>query len=183
MSRPSNRDRILDAFETHVINEGVGSLTLEGVAERAGVSKGGLLYHFPTKVALFEAFGERMLQGVDAVIADAPADPVARVAWYLDDSLHGDRERRAARMMLAALHAHDAGTADVIVEAIERFHAVLDGVEPHLAELVRVVGDGIYLHALLGLASPETDAREGVIAELIARAHAHAGEPNPSEGE
>jgi AcrR family transcriptional regulator len=31
------------------LEQGFGHVTLDAVAERAGVSKGGLLYHFPTK--------------------------------------------------------------------------------------------------------------------------------------
>jgi AcrR family transcriptional regulator len=45
---------------------GAGSLTLEAVADVAGVSKGGLLYHFPTKDAL-----------IDGMVADALARSAA----------------------------------------------------------------------------------------------------------
>ncbi len=42
------RDRILDALEKLLLVSGVAQVTLEGVAaEAGGVSKGGLLYHFP----------------------------------------------------------------------------------------------------------------------------------------
>ncbi|GCB56911.1 hypothetical protein rerp_33190 [Rhodococcus erythropolis] len=46
------RDRILDALEKLLLVSGVAQVTLEGVAAEAGVSKGGLLYHFPSKEAL-----------------------------------------------------------------------------------------------------------------------------------
>src|SRR5687767_14471935 len=45
------RERILEAAERVVGDVGAARMTLEGVAQAAGVSKGGLLYHFPTKEA------------------------------------------------------------------------------------------------------------------------------------
>jgi AcrR family transcriptional regulator len=59
--RPSSRERILDAAEELVREIGAGRLTLEAVAERAGLSKGGLLYNFPTKDALLQGMLERMI--------------------------------------------------------------------------------------------------------------------------
>jgi len=49
------RDRILDALETLLLDDGADKATLEAVASRAGVSKGGLLYHFPSKDAMMAA--------------------------------------------------------------------------------------------------------------------------------
>lgn len=41
------KKRLLAAASEIVEEEGVVKLTLEAVAQRAGMSKGGLLYHFP----------------------------------------------------------------------------------------------------------------------------------------
>jgi AcrR family transcriptional regulator len=54
------RERILDELETLLIDEGAGVLTMDRVAEAAGLSKGGLIYHFPTKEALLAGFQERV---------------------------------------------------------------------------------------------------------------------------
>ena len=53
--RKSSREKILDAAAELVAEIGAGRLTLEAVAEKAGLSKGGLLYNFPTKDALLQA--------------------------------------------------------------------------------------------------------------------------------
>jgi len=47
------RDRILRAVRDLLADGGPSSVTLEAVADRAGLSKGGLLYHFPSKSALY----------------------------------------------------------------------------------------------------------------------------------
>ncbi|MFD0884645.1 TetR/AcrR family transcriptional regulator, partial [Streptosporangium algeriense] len=71
MPRPSSKDRLLDAAAEVLLTEGAGSLTLEAVARRAGVSKGGLFYHFPTKQALVAGMVERLVGAFDAALAGA----------------------------------------------------------------------------------------------------------------
>jgi AcrR family transcriptional regulator len=56
------KERILEAATNVVARDGSNKLTLEAVAAEAGVSKGGLLYHFPSKRALLEGMLEVMLQ-------------------------------------------------------------------------------------------------------------------------
>src|SRR5205085_529152 len=56
----STRDRLLDAFETLLVTAGSRSATLDAVASAADVSKGGLLYHFPSKDALVEGMLDRL---------------------------------------------------------------------------------------------------------------------------
>lgn len=64
--RRSSRERILDAAAELVSEVGSGRLTLEAVAERAGLSKGGLLYNFPNKDALLQGMVERLIEEVAA---------------------------------------------------------------------------------------------------------------------
>jgi AcrR family transcriptional regulator len=52
------RKKLLQAADKHILSRGVSTLTLDIVAEKARVSKGGLLYHFPSKMSLFEALVE-----------------------------------------------------------------------------------------------------------------------------
>ncbi|ATU93157.1 TetR/AcrR family transcriptional regulator [Phyllobacterium zundukense] len=51
-------NQILDAAEDVLLAHGITGLTLNAVAEQAGMTKGGLLYHFGTKNDL-----ERSLEG------------------------------------------------------------------------------------------------------------------------
>lgn len=54
----STRQKLLAAAAEVSREQGSGNLSLDAVASRAGVSKGGLLYHFPTKAALLRAMVE-----------------------------------------------------------------------------------------------------------------------------
>jgi AcrR family transcriptional regulator len=55
------RDRILDAALAVIGEAGACRMTLDAVAARAEVSKGGLLYHFPDKEALLRGLLDRHL--------------------------------------------------------------------------------------------------------------------------
>ena len=48
------RKQLLDAAAEVAVERGLGSLTLDLVAQKAGVSKGGLIHHFPNRKALVE---------------------------------------------------------------------------------------------------------------------------------
>ncbi len=58
---PSCREAIIDAAEAVVLEKGARHMTLDAVAAKAGVSKGGLLYHFSTKEDLLRAMLERLI--------------------------------------------------------------------------------------------------------------------------
>ncbi|MBP6995834.1 MAG: TetR family transcriptional regulator [Phycicoccus sp.] len=49
MARPSARPKLIDAALAVVEERGIAGLTLDAVADEAGVTKRGLIYHFPTK--------------------------------------------------------------------------------------------------------------------------------------
>ena len=56
------KELILGATREVAVKYGVSQLTIDAVAEAAGVSKGGVLYHFPSKKSLITAL---MQQYVD----------------------------------------------------------------------------------------------------------------------
>ncbi|WP_326825259.1 TetR/AcrR family transcriptional regulator [Streptosporangium sp. NBC_01639] len=63
------REELLDAAEDLLCDQGSAALTLAAVAERAGCSKGGLLYHFGTKEALIKGMVERLIEDFDQLVA------------------------------------------------------------------------------------------------------------------
>jgi AcrR family transcriptional regulator len=90
--RPA-RERLLDAAERVVVESGATHLTLDAVAKSAGVSKGGLLYHFPSKEALLEGMLARHFQQVDAEIT-------ARLAGRGRKASRADVFRERIRVLL-----------------------------------------------------------------------------------
>ncbi|MGV2480849.1 UNVERIFIED_CONTAM: TetR/AcrR family transcriptional regulator, partial [Salmonella enterica subsp. enterica serovar Weltevreden] len=64
-SSSNTRKQLLDAAETVVRRDGVSKLTLDAVAKEAGVSKGGILYHFSGKELLIQGMLERLSQSFE----------------------------------------------------------------------------------------------------------------------
>lgn len=73
-SRPTSRKKILAAAADLAREAGPGSLSLDAVAHKAGVSKGGLLYNFPTKAKLMQGLVEEYLSEFEARL-DAATEP------------------------------------------------------------------------------------------------------------
>lgn len=61
----STKDRIMNAAEDIVVGEGASHLTFDAVAKRTGISKGGILYHYPSKKDLLRAMVARMIDSFD----------------------------------------------------------------------------------------------------------------------
>ncbi|MGW0523226.1 TetR/AcrR family transcriptional regulator [Crossiella sp. NPDC003009] len=68
--RQSNRAKILEAAVDIVQRAGVTSVTLESVAAEAGLTKGGLMYHFPTRDALLLAVHNHLAQQWETSMID-----------------------------------------------------------------------------------------------------------------
>ncbi|MGW0026274.1 TetR/AcrR family transcriptional regulator [Rhodococcus sp. NPDC003383] len=177
------RDRILDALERTLLDVGVAQVTLEAVAAAAGVSKGGLLYHFPTKEAMLAAMVRRLGARSDERLAEAVAGGTRVAEWYLSypDDLGEAAEISLFRSMVAAMRSADGQHDEVQRAVVEVMRSWDDGLQaefddPVDAEIVRLVGDGIYLGALLGLPRTDPDLHHRVVARLLRR-----GDPEDPE--
>lgn len=169
MARPSSREHILDTFEQVLLEDGSGSATLDAVAERAGVSKGGLMYHFPSKAALLGGLVERVMARVEEVVVSASSEPAALIRWYLTYDTGTPDELALWRSLLAAIHAVDEGLSHAITEAFVHFTRPLRVLDPYVAEQVRLIGDGLYFNALIGGPQPSPEHLERIIVDLIDR--------------
>ncbi|WP_306357234.1 MULTISPECIES: TetR/AcrR family transcriptional regulator [unclassified Nocardia] len=180
MAVTSTRDRILDALETLLLDKGMSQVTLENVAATAGVSKGGLLYHFKSKDALLAGLVRRLGDRAHEQLDSAVAQGRSVAEWYLQ-SPHPDNESDALelalyRSMLAAMRTvdgpHDTGVDEVdraLAEVMTTWKTGLDNEihDPVHAEIVSLVGDGVYLRALLGLPPTEPELYRRVVARLL----------------
>lgn len=145
------RGRILDALEEVLAASGPGGATLESVAAQAGISKGGLLYHFGSKEALFNGLLDR-LRELGAADAQYDGDESVVAAYFATSS---KAQEAYTRTLLAAMRLIGTPGLDVesaIVDSLDHWTGVLaESIEdPVLRRLIMLVGDGLYLRALLG---------------------------------
>ena len=178
--RPAAETRaaIIGAAERIVVRDGVAHLTLESAAAEAGLSKGGVLYHFPSRDALVAGMVAAMLTRFEHEIAEhqpAPGSPEADapgsyarayVAASLAPTAPGE-ERLGAALLAAA--AAEPTLLEPIQEAAASWQARLeaDGLAPDRATALRMACDGLWLCDLFGLASP-TGARRAAVGRFLA---------------
>ncbi|WP_428939518.1 TetR/AcrR family transcriptional regulator [Fontivita pretiosa] len=179
------QDRLLDAAEQVVARDGVANLTLDAVAREAGVSKGGLLYHYPSKSALITAIVERLAQRCETdqqqALANEPPAPGAFTRAFI--RAHSDpidpRDVPVHSALLAA-----AGTNPQFMQPFRKRFAQwqarleADGIDPAIAMIVRLAIDGLCLGPLLGIPVPQGELRERVVQKLIAMTCQQGHEPS-----
>jgi AcrR family transcriptional regulator len=84
--------RILDAAVASLVEEGSGATTTVAVQQRAGVSRGALLHHFPTHAELLAATVDELVRRNESAARDALAthtdiaDPIERATRILADA-------------------------------------------------------------------------------------------------
>lgn len=169
----SVRDRLLDAAEQVVARDGAGNMTLEAVAREASVSKGGLLYHFPSKAALVIAIVERLAnrceQEQSAAMASDPEPAGAFTRAYLTTRAKPpDPQKEPVHTAVLAAFGTDPHYLDPIRKRLAEWQARLecDGIDPTTASIVRLAMDGLVLGRLLSVPLPEGELRQQVIERL-----------------
>jgi AcrR family transcriptional regulator len=72
------RQQLLEVAARLSFEQGAAGVTLDAVSQAAGVSKGGLLHHFPNKMALLDGLFDDLTGKLDRTIAEEMrSDPVA----------------------------------------------------------------------------------------------------------
>jgi len=151
----STRDRLLDAFETLLVTAGSRAATLDAVAAEADVSKGGLLYHFPSKDDLVDAMLERLREMGAADAERMAAAKNGPVAFYLETSVNsGSPFDRALTAAARIAQENDSRAGAALADLRDGWFAVLRehlGDEA-LARTIQLIGDGLYFDDTTGLA-------------------------------
>ena len=174
MSPPENsKELILDAAEAIVLESGARHMTLDAVSARAGVSKGGLLYHFPNKKALVKAMLERFSRQIDETwrkkvkgLKEGPGREIK--AFILSIADRDPKKERIGSALLAAV-AHDP---DLLQPARDNFRRRLtefvpSGLNFKRAAVIIFAVHGLVLSELLSLSHLSIKERNDLIEELL----------------
>lgn len=154
MSRPPRaRESVLDAFEAILIDDGERAATMDAIARAAGVSKGGLLYHFASKDALEAALIDRLAALAEADAEELVRSPAGPVDTFLRTSISTGSPLDRAIIAVARLAHNGSGAASAALRRIRELWE--DVIRPHTRdetalELVMLVSDGLYFNHVLG---------------------------------
>lgn len=167
----SVRDRILDAFEDLLAEHSERAATLEAVAARAGVSKGGLLYHFASKDALVDGVLERFAADLETDVEHMRAAPDGPVSYFLRTSIPSDNRLERVIVAIARLaQASDARASDALADAQRLWLSELEAVvgDRMVARTIMLIGDGMYYNSALLPAANAVLRDETDVKQLIA---------------
>lgn len=177
MPRYSSRNAILDAAEAVVIESGASHMTLDAVAERTGISKGGLIYNFSSKEALLEAMLTRM------------EDRFSRLREKIRQELRLDHpnelvvELRSLRAATAIDHGPNAALLAVVAnqpklaknlreELRDRFREITSNENFTRSSIIFFAALGVHYHDLLNISFLNHQQRKAIFNELLRLAYA-----------
>lgn len=174
-SAPETRDLIFAACGRILQRDGLPRLTLDAVAAETDLSKGGLLYHFPTKVALLEALFQhhidRFNRDLQRLVETEEQGPGGWLRAYAKASI-AEITDPANASLFASLFA--AGERYPTVLAIMRRsygewqqQVEASTLDPAVALLVRLAVDGFWFTEMYQYAPLTVAQRAAVLEEIL----------------
>lgn len=177
--RASKREEILDSIVGLIEDKGVTGITFDAVAERSGVTRGGLIYHFPSRAALVQAIHEHMVRRWEDDLAAALGKPAAqanaaqREAAYIRVS--GKAATRGELLMMLE-SAGDAALVQLWADAVDQWTPPVPAPDDEAGIsrfIARLAADGLWISDVLSFhpISPElkrkiADRLEAMIGEV-----------------
>lgn len=171
MTRPNKRALILEAAAAIVANSGASHLTIDAVAAAACVSKGGVLYHFPTKQALLEGMLARLLEQIDgrtAALREDRAQGGTIVARIIEQHEQQPGERAMSRAILAAA-AEDPALLDPARASVRMAFddAAAGSSPPELGWVLLLAVEGLRFFEMLDLLPMSEAERDRIHQHLL----------------
>lgn len=172
------RVRLLEAAAQVAVERGVNNLSLDAVARRAGVSKGGLIHHFPSRQALLRALFHDLLtvfaDNIEAFMA-RDREPRGRFTRaYVRATALPPSEAEAVQLMrafaLAMSNDTDLGELWRCWLQLQLENHPEDAASP-IGRLIRYAADGIWLEACMRVAVNTSGERAAVIERLVEMTH------------
>ena len=155
MSGTETKVLILKSAMDIIQNDGIGSLTLEKVSKKAKISKGGLLYHFPTKESILNEIFANMLTKFEeklniSLLTDHSNEwSVNYMKSTLEDLL--DTQYQTSGLILAL------ATQPALMELLRNKYKEWDKQmnksksNSDISKILRYAADGIWFCEILGL--------------------------------
>ncbi|MFD7970362.1 TetR/AcrR family transcriptional regulator [Streptomyces clavifer] len=171
--RTSKRNQILEAATRVVEREGVKSVTFDSVAAEAGLTKGGLLYHFASRDDLIQAIHQHLADQWEAQVTEVAgkpaheATPAERLTAYARIST---QSATRAELLFMLEGSTTPGHAAIWAAAMDRWAPSLTNADDsHALDrfIARLAADGLWLYESLTAERLSPELRRAV-AERIA---------------
>lgn len=138
---------------------GSSAMTLEAVAKEANVSKGGLLYHFPTKESLIKGMLNLLVQAFESSLNNEIQQEIAEGnglyagRWhraYVRVAISPSEKIDSLMSALLVAFAFDPQLPEAMTEIAAHWRkmAETDGLDPVGSKIVRLAADGFWYSRL-----------------------------------
>ena len=153
--RPTvTRERLLDIAEELVRTSGGAALTIGGLAQAAGISKGGVQYSFASKDDLVRSLIDRWTSQFEALLGDDPADdPINFVRRYIAATR---TSQQAMNAKMAGLLVSQLENPVDLQETRDWYHGIFDRLsgtspETRAARVAFLAIEGLFLMRINGI--------------------------------
>ncbi|GAJ97695.1 TetR/AcrR family transcriptional regulator [Geomicrobium sp. JCM 19055] len=178
MRNEEKNTRIFEAT-TRVINElGINQFTLDKVAERAGVSKGGLLYRFPSKERLLKGWSHYVLALFTTLVEEEEEKSNSFATAYLQATLRSLESAEMKTFMTVSGYQAE----EQFYEGWKEFYAqtivkMQEETSPELASIIQLTCDGLWLQDAFQFESSSRAQAKKLVSYLQKLATSDSGSP------
>ena len=168
------RQQLLDVAAKLSLEKGPASVTLDAVSQAAGVSKGGLLHHFPNKLSLLDGLFADLTDKLDRALAERmreDPEPKARftrayisVFFQPEGLADGEKWKVLTIALISEPHLRERWR-----QWVERHLQENVGTDSAFdAMIARYAVDGLWLADLLGTPTMDAQTRAVMLERLTA---------------
>ncbi|MCP5172090.1 MAG: TetR/AcrR family transcriptional regulator [Pseudomonadales bacterium] len=160
--------KILDAAAAIVELSGASHLTIDAVAKKSGLSKGGVLYHYPSKQALLEGMLNRLVTARESRSALTVSGRNNENGINLESFVAFEFEQKPSEKAQAqAILAAASENPSLLEPARNYLRSLIDrvassGVKSDLAKVVFLATEGLQLLELVDLIRLEPAERQRI---------------------
>lgn len=147
--KSNRKDEILDAATSIIEEGGLSALTYESLSSRTGISKSGLIYHFPTmhsvRLALHQKLALQWTKQLEAIAGSTPEDldSTSKVRSYLKSQVEAATK---AELLLSIDANSDPDFSKPWAKVNESWSPTTGTDEQNRLYLIKLIADGLWIH-------------------------------------
>lgn len=144
---------LIDNATQIILEKGVERTSLQAIADASDITKGGLLHHFPNKMALLAAVYEKLIldlaQEIEILMQNDP-EPFGRFTRaYVQSSINGLRNKAPSQQVISAM-INTPGLSKLWCDWLDAQLTFYQETSLEL-ELIRLATDGLWFNTVAGI--------------------------------
>ncbi len=181
MARKSSKEAILEAAERVIRRQGLAAASIEAVAREAGVSKGGLFYHFSSKKDLLLQLVDRYDEGFQKLrreVFDKLPDSPGRLlkATIIASISHPAKVGGSISNLLTLLDDVDLRERICRIKKKVFEEVAAHSRNPEKVAIALLAADGLWVTEMFGRPAFDTEFKNRIVNELLRLIDVHKDE-------